>query len=375
MRKPYVTTTRTGRHKAVVELEDGFTTRTFGTRREANEWIAETTVDVRRGRFVDDRRAVNLAFAKWANEWWETQAHLRPSTKAGYLTCLRNHVVPAFRNKSVGGITQPAVKKWVALLQSKGLAPASVLRAYQIFRRIMEAAVDAELIGRTPCRNINNLPKVKATALRILEPGEIVRLADVIDPRYRALVLDMAFAGLRIGEVAGLRRKCVDATKGRLHVVETAVEVRGHVYFGPPKTDAGVRTVTLPPTIAAELRAHLDRFTAGGDDALVFAGPDGGVLRPAGWRRRFWKPALEAAGLPTSLRPHDLRHTAVSLWIEAGVNIREITRRAGHQSVAFTLQRYGHLLPNADEDGALQIEERFLSGSEKNGRKWDLDAA
>ena len=66
------------------------------------------------------------------------------------------------------------------------------------------------------------------------------------------------------------------------------------------------------------------------------------------WRQRFWAPAVRDAGL-AHLRPHDLRHTAVALWMAAGANPKEVAARAGHTSVSFTLDRYGHLLPGSEQ--------------------------
>ena len=84
-------------------------------------------------------------------------------------------------------------------------------------------------------------------------------------------------------------------------------------------------------------------------DETVFSAPQGGVLRAASWRRRFWHPAVERADL-APLRPYDLRHTAIAFWIEAEGNLLAISRRAGHSNVAFTLDRYGHLFPDADSE-------------------------
>jgi integrase len=82
----------------------------------------------------------------------------------------------------------------------------------------------------------------------------------------------------------------------------------------------------------------------GSADDLVFMGPQGGTLRLAGFRHRIWRPATRAAGLDGLLR-----HTAVALWIAAGANPKEVAARAGHTSVSFTLDRYGHLYPDADQ--------------------------
>lgn len=157
------------------------------------------------------------------------------------------------------------------------------------------------------------------------------------------MVLVAAYAGLRIGELAGLRRHRVDLLRGQLEVVEQCVWVKGHVTFAPPKTRAGRRRIGMPRTVVDEAVHHLEHYA--GDD-LVYVAPEGGPLRPTHFRRRVWRPATLAAGLE-GLRIHDLRHTAVALWIAAGASVKEVATRAGHTSVAFTLDRYGHLYPDA----------------------------
>jgi hypothetical protein len=117
--------------------------------------------------------------------------------------------------------------------------------------------------------------------------------------------------------------------------------------MGPPKTRAGRRIVTLPREVVEELAEHLG--PVGDADAHVFTADKGGVLRPSNFRVKVWLPAIRAAGL-APLRPHDLRHTAVALWIAAGANPKEVSVRAGHASIAFTLDRYGHLFSSHDDE-------------------------
>ena len=180
--------------------------------------------------------------------------------------------------------------------------------------------------------------------MRFLEPEDVARLADAIDPRYRAFVLLGAYGGLRIGEMFGLRRNRLDLVAGRVDVVEIAVEVRGQFFFGPPKTRAGRRSVPLPRFVLDELRSHVAAAPA---DDLVFTAPEGGPLRASLFRRRIWQPAVDRAGL-APLRLHDLRHTAVALWLAAGASPRAIATRAGHTSTSVVLDRYGHLLPETE---------------------------
>jgi integrase len=184
--------------------------------------------------------------------------------------------------------------------------------------------------------------------MRVLDPGQIRNLVAAAPVRYRAMVLFDAYCGLRLGELAGLRRRRVDTGRGEVRVAEIAVEVRGHLTFGAPKTRAGIRTVPIPRFAATALAEHLTLFVPDDAEAFVFAGPDGGVLRANAWRQRTWTPTTRAAGV-APLRIHDLRHTAVSLWIAAGASPKQVAVWAGHTSVSVVLDRYGHLFPgNAD---------------------------
>jgi integrase len=100
--------------------------------------------------------------------------------------------------------------------------------------------------------------------------------------------------------------------------------------------------------VAADpLAEHLTAYGRSPDD-LVFNAPGGGPVQLNLWRQRFWAPAVKKAGL-VHLRPHDLRHTAVALWIAAGANPKEVASRAGHSSVSFALDRYGHLFPGSEQ--------------------------
>jgi integrase len=200
--------------------------------------------------------------------------------------------------------------------------------------------------------------------MRFLTPAEIARLADAIRPSYRALVLVGAYGGLRIGELAGLRRSRVDLLRGTVEVAEIVTEVGGQLRVGPPKTRASRRTVGLPRAVVEELAAHL--AAPAKPDALVFTAPKGGPLRVIAFRARIWRPATRTAGLD-GLRIHDLRHTAVALWIAAGANPKEVAARAGHTSVSFTLDRYGHLYPESDAALRDRLDAIYSAGERDQG--------
>jgi integrase len=147
----------------------------------------------------------------------------------------------------------------------------------------------------------------------------------------KALILG-APDGLRWGELAALRRDDIDLAACSVKITRSLTELPdGGYHYGPPKSDAGHRTVYFPDLIAPDLTWHLARFTGPDDDALVFTSPTGSPLRRSNFRRRIWLPALRAASVP-ALHFHDLRHTGNSLTADAGANLRELMERMGHSS-------------------------------------------
>jgi integrase len=268
---------------------------------------------------------------------------------------------------SKGGVD---VRTWVAELSARGLTPATVTKTYQVFGKVMGAAVDAGYLAQTPCRNVP-LPKVEREEMRFLTPAEIITLADAIRPLYRTLVLVGAYGGLRIGELAGLRWGRVDLLRGTVTVAEIVTEVEGRLFFGLPKTRAGRRTVGLPRFVARDLEARL--ADPGDPSGYVFTAPNGGPLRVTAFRARVWRPATKAAGLD-GLRIHDLRHTAVALWIAAGASPKEVAALAGHSSVSFTLDRYGHLYPDSYATLRDRLDALHSSAQERDAEVIDLSS-
>jgi integrase len=321
----------------------GQRSRVFARKADAQRFLNETETAKVRGTWTDPSLG-RVLFRDWLGEWWATTTNLRPSTRARDESLLRNHALPRFGNAPLAAISQRDVRAWVADLSSRGLAPATVQKLYQLLGKLMGAAVDAGMLSQSSCRRVP-LPKVEREEMQFLTPAEVTTLADTIALDYRALVLVGAYGGLRIGELAGLRRGRVDLLHGTVQVAEIVVEVKGVLQIGPPKTRASRRMVTLPRFVVEELAAHL--AGPGDPKAFVFTAPEGGPLRANAFRARVWRPATRVAGVG-GLRIHDLRHTAVALWIAAGANPKEVSARAGHRSVSFTLDRYGHLYPEAD---------------------------
>lgn len=139
------------------------------------------------------------------------------------------------------------------------------------------------------------------------------------------------YSGLRLGELLALRWGHIDVERRQVEVHETLSSVSGQISFGPPKTRAAIRTMSVSGFVIDALVNPAD--PSPDPSQLVFASPEGHPIRPSLFRQRFWHPAVDAAGL-APLRIHDLRHTAVALWIAAGGHTKQIVARAGHTSVS-----------------------------------------
>ena len=186
--------------------------------------------------------------------------------------------------------------------------------------------------------------------MRFLSPGEITELADVIDPRYKALVLAAAYTGARFGELAALDLDHFEPLRRSIRIERTLSDVKGIVQIGEPKTRAAVRAITLPTWLVDVMAQHLATWPVS-QNRHLFTSPEGGYLRVTNFRRRVWRPAVvESVGEP--MRFHDLRHTHVALLIEQGVHPAVVAARLGHTSVRTVFDVYGHLYEGLDRDAA-----------------------
>jgi integrase len=316
--------------------------RAFDKKVDAEKFLTSIENSKNVGGFVDPVRG-RTTFGQWWERWWPTQLGLRASTRARDEGYARVHIHDRFNAVQLTSIDRVVVETWVAELTAKGLAPATIHKCVQILAKALRGAVESQMIAMNPCDRVS-LPRIEREEMRFLAPTEVADLADAMDRRYRAMVLLGAYGGLRLGEMLALDASRVDLLHRRVDVAVTLYEVRGQLMVNPPKTRSGRRSVPSPRVVADALAEHLEGRTEG----PVFCAPEGGPVRASLWRRRFWAPATTKAGV-APLRPHDLRHTAVAMWIAAGASPKEIAVRAGHSSVVTVLDRYGHLLPGTED--------------------------
>lgn len=307
----------------------------FDRKIDAQRWLAAIEITQARGEWLDPSRA-RVRVGEWAQRWLDGQVQLKPSTRARYELAVRRQVQPSWEAVPLAEVTYADVADWVQRLAATGLAPASVRYAHRVLALILEDAVRDGRLPRNPARGVR-LPRVNARPKRFLSHQEVADLAAAAGP-YGTLVNVVAYTGLRWGEAAALRAGRVDLARRRLEIVEATSEVHGEIIFGTPKSHQR-RSVPFPRFLTEPLAQLVDGKAP---DNLVFTSPDGHVLRNTNFRHRVFDPATRQAGV-TGLTPHELRHTAASLAVAAGANIKAVQQMLGHASAAMTLDVYAGL--------------------------------
>jgi integrase len=325
---------------------------------DAERRKAEIEVALATATWRDPRRG-ELSLAEWGNAWLPTRLDLRPTTWARLETTMKKQVLPYFGSAPLNKITNAVVREWVSTLLSSGLSAATTRKAVFALRQCLAAAIADERIQFNPACAVP-LPTERQKPPRYLSQSEVERLVDEMPHQYRALVLVGAYAGLRWGEAAGLRRRDIDPLRSRIRVTSTAVQLRGRVTLdNEPKTTRSRRSVPVARSVMRRLEQHLSEFVDQTADALVFTAPAGGPLLRS-WGRTVLRPAVLRAGLD-DITFHALRHSFVAIMVAAGCNVREVSEWAGHNSVAFTLTRYGGLFEDS-VDAAVDRLDSLLDG-------------
>lgn len=318
---------------------------TFPTKSDADAWLAQQATLVREGRFVNPNMG-KITLAEYAQRWLEGRHDLRPRTRELYAYLLRRYVLPPLGTLELSSVQPAIVRRWHQQLTSPaGPGYSTAAKSYRLLRTIMRVAVDDELIVRSPCvirgGGIERTPERPVASI-----AQVQAAAETMPPRFRLIVLLASWCGLRRGELLGLERRDVDLAAGTLRVERTRSQLtNGEVIVGPPKTDAGRRTIAVPPHLVADLASHLDQYVRPDPTSLVFTGEKGGPLRPHVLQHE-WEIARRAVGLG-HLHLHDLRHSGNTWTASTGASTAELMVRMGHASPQAAL-RYQHATRDRD---------------------------
>jgi integrase len=278
------------------------------------------------------------------------------------------HIRPSWGSVRLDAVTHDGVQAWTSDLAASGLSAASVVKTHRVLSMVLAYAVRSRRLASNPADGVT-LPRVTAAEKRYLRPAQVDDLARAAGPG-RLVVLVLAFTGLRWGELAAMRVSRVDLLRRRIHVAESVTEVDGgRLDWGLPKSHEH-RWVPVPRFLVDDLAADI---AGKAPDDPVFTSPQGAVLRVGGARRSWFDRAATTAGLP-GLTPHELRHTAASLAVSAGANVKAVQRMLGHARASMTLDVYADLFDDDHEAVAerLDVLARAVGGMRAPGEVAEL---
>ena len=318
-------------------------TKTFKLKADARVWERDRLREKDEGQLVGTSK---LTVAEWADQWLAGARNLAPSSVATYRRDLDRYILPVLGELKLSALTPERIDAYLTAGLAE-YAPSTVHRHYRTINRLCRVAVLRGHLVANPCDAVQ-APKVPRQEMRYLQAAQLERLADAIDPRYRAWVLVAGYGGLRWGELQALKPEHVDG-----HELTVLEQLSGEL-----KTDGSRRRVVLPPSVGVELAAHMAAYPG----EYVFTRPTGEPLSHSSFNNNKFKKALAAAGLDTGLRMHDLRHTACSIWIQSGAHPKLVADMAGHSSIMVTMDRYSHLFPAMHEEVAVKVDEIRKAG-------------
>jgi integrase len=339
----------------------------FATRREAEVERARIVNELHTGGYVSPQRAT---LAEWVRQSWlpMTKTRVKPSTYDSYRSNMETHVLPALGGQALPALTAPMLNTLYADLLNHGgdrgpLAPKTVRYIHTIVHKALADAVDAGILGANLAERAKppRPNRGRARTIECWEPSELAAFLESVEgtrlePAWRLA----AMTGMRRGEVLGLRWRDVDLDQSRIAVRNAIVSVAYQILESSPKSHQA-RVIDLDPGTTAMLRRHRDRQTnereelgAEYDDRdLVICAEDGSPIHPQSVSQAFDRAVARAD--VRKIRLHDLRHTHATIAVRAGVPVKVISERLGHESPAFTLKQYAHVMPGMQAEAAKLI--------------------
>jgi integrase len=351
----------------------------FAKKRDADRFKTETEHSLNAGTYVDLANG-KQSFRAYAEQWRSIQPH-EPNTADNVRSQLTVHVYPVIGSRPVGAILPSEIQALVSGMSST-LAPSSIRTVMNTVRAIFGAAVRDGCRAQNPCQRIKT-PKIPIKPVIPLTLQQVDLLTELIDPRYRGLIIFAIGTGMRQGELFGLRVSDVDFLRREVHVRQQIQPKRGGgVRTAAPKTESGTRIIPIASAARDALSAHLAEFPTS-SEGYLFTDDQGRPLQRGMFNSGVWYPARRAAAaaLRKPIRGsksqdavkiraladqvaqtgmHDLRDFYASVLIRKGMSVKAVAARLGHTNAAMTLARYVGLWPDDEDRTREAIEDLFV---------------
>lgn len=336
-----------------------------GTKKDAETYLNKTLTEISTGTFVEP--ATEL-LDEYFDKWLAAAAKPRVSerTYAEYEALLKRYIREPLGDKKLAVLRPLDIQRVYSDMQERGLSARVVRYTHAVLSSSLKQAVNWGMLARNPATLVQ-LPKQTRKEMRALSAVEAKRFLKALEgDRYATLFSLALTTGMRPEEYLGLQWKDLDLVLGTVTVQRALVwRIKGGGwYYGEPKTSRSRRTIPLPSSLSKLLSAHkrqqaAERLKAGSswqDHGLVFTTLIGSPLNIPNLSFKHFKPALERAKLPKSIRLYDLRHSCATLLLQAGENPKVVSERLGHASITLTLDVYSHVLPDMQKAAAQKLE-------------------
>lgn len=343
----------------------------FDAKIDALAWLEEQRRAIQDGRWssedADAKRAHRGAtLGEYAAGWMDTRLNrrgepLRPRTRVEYERLLAGPLKP-LADQPFRSLTARKVAAWYRDEIAAG-KQTQTARAYGLLVSISRTALQQKVISEDICQIRGGGRASTGKRVEPPTPVELQKIVDAIPDRYRAAVLIAAWAGTRYGELTELRRKDIVIVRGTDRQVQSiivnvsrAVTNTTGIGFvvGKTKSEAGVRSIALPPRIYEDVLEHLSKYVADFPDSLLFPAKDGVTHLAQTAFYKPWHAARTAAGRE-DMPFHALRHYGATRAALAGATLKELQTRLGHSTVTAAM-RYQHTA-GRDEELARRMSE------------------
>ena len=363
---------RDGRFVASLRLVNGKRIERYAkTWKEAKEKLKQLIRENEQGSLVTER---NQKLKDYLDDWLKMRrdSHaIKTTTYVSYNSYIHRNVIPELGNITLQQLTGTHIQKLYTLLRNRGISSNTIHLIHTILSVALNDAVKWHRIMFNPCKHLT-APRAQKTEMKYITHEQAMQLLEAAKGyRIENIILLAVSLGLRRGEILGLHWDDIDFVQDKLYVRRTVSYIppqdgAQHMYLETdPKTATSKRTIILPAFIQEALKTHRsfqlqERLKAGEaweQNNLVFCSSLGKHVKPSSLRDQF-KCALEKASLP-DMRFHDLRHSAATILLSMGVNIKVIQELLGHANISITLDIYSHVTPDMQRDAMKDLDRQY----------------